>query len=74
MTLQNLDDKIAILRNKLKLRKEENSEYIKIIFITPDYMTIEQLRNKRLRDQLKEMNKYGNRYMIKNGVIVRKRS
>lgn len=74
MTLQNLDDKIAILRNKLKLRKEENSEYIKPIFITPDYMTIEQLRNKRLRDQLKEMNKYGNRYMIKNGVIVRKRS
>lgn len=74
MTLQNLDDKIAILRNKLKLRKEENSEYIKPIFITPDYMTIEQVRNKRLRDQLKEMNKYGNRYMIKNGVIVRKRS
>ena len=74
MTLQNLDDKIAILRNKLKLRKEENSEYIKPIFITPDYMTIEQLRNKRLRDQLKEMNKYGNHYMIKNGVIVAKRS
>ena len=74
MTLQNLDDKIAILRNKLKLRKEENSEYIKPIFITPDYMTIEKLRNKRLRDQLKEINKYGNRYMIKNGVIVRKRS
>jgi len=74
VTLQNLDDKIAILRNKLKLRKEENSEYIKPIFITPDYMTIEQLRNKRLRDQLKEMNKYGNHYMIKNGVIVRKRS
>ena len=28
LTLQNLDDKVSVLRNKLKLRKEENSDYI----------------------------------------------
>ena len=65
LTLQNLDDKVSVLRNKLKLRKEENSDYIKSIFITADFTPLEQQRNKRLRDQLKEMNKDGNHYMIK---------
>ena len=73
LTLQNLDDKVSVLRNILKLRKEEVSDYIKSIFITADFASLKQQRNKRLRDQLKEMSKDGNHYMIKNGTTVRKR-
>ena len=65
LTLQNLDDKVSVLHNKLKVRKEKNSDYDKSIFITADFTPMEQQRSKRLRDQLKEMNKDNNQYIIK---------
>ena len=69
----NMQEKITILRNKMKLRNENHSDYIKSIFITADFTPLEQKQNKMLRDQLKEMNKEGNNYIIKNGSIVQKR-
>ena len=65
LSLHNLNDKVTILCNKFKLRKTENSDYIKSIFITPDYTPMEQQKNKKLRNQLKEMNKESKDYMIK---------
>ena len=56
--------KVLVLRNKLKLRKESNPEHIKKIFITPDYTPLEQKMNKALREQLSEMNKIQNIYRI----------
>ena len=73
ISVNNLQEKISILRNKMKLRNENHSEYIKSIFITADFTPLEQKKNKMLRDQLKEMNKEGNNYIIKNGSIVQKR-
>ena len=35
-------EKITVLRNKLKLREESNPSYIKKIFINPDYTPLEQ--------------------------------
>ena len=72
ITLASTQEKVLVLRNKLKLRKESNPEHIKKIFITPDYTPLEQKKNKALREQLSEMNKVQNIYRIKNGEIVRK--
>ena len=61
-----------MLRNKLRLRNQDNPEIIRKVFITPDLTPLEQKRNKELRSQLAEMNKVANMYRIKNGEIVRK--
>ena len=42
----------------LKIKK--NSNYIKSTFITADFTPMKQQRNKRVRDQLKEITKGGN--------------
>ena len=72
ITVGLVDEKIAVLRNKLRLRNQDNPEIIRKVFITPDLMPLEQKRNKELRSQLAEMNKVTNIYRIKNGEIVRK--
>ena len=66
------DQKSAILRNKAKLKKDSNPEHIKSIFISPNYMPLEQKKRKALREQLKKMKYVANLYVIKNGSIVRK--
>ena len=73
VTVNNLEDKINILRNKLKLRNKANPESIKSIFITADLTPLEQQQYKQLREQLKELNKDGNNYYIKNRAIVQRR-
>ena len=55
-----------ILCNKLKLCDKENLEDGRKIYITVDYTPLEQKKNKQLREKLKEMNKDGNHYVIKN--------
>ena len=73
ITISSMEEKVTILRNKSKLRSESNQDYIRKIFITPDYTPLEQQKNKALRQQLAEMNKVENLYKIKNGEVVRRR-
>ena len=74
VTVNNLEDKINILHNKLKLRNKGNPESIKSIFITADLTPLEQQQqHKQLREQLKELNKYSNNYYIKNRAIVQRK-
>ena len=70
INVSSLDEKVAVLRNKLRLQKQDNPEYIHKVFITPDLTPTEQKKNKELRPQLAEMNKVANLYKIKNGEIV----
>jgi len=72
ITLASIQEKKAILRNKLHLRKEDNPQEIKKIFITPDLTPSEQKKNKKLREELANLNKDGRKYMIKNGIIVQR--
>jgi len=72
ITVESLDQKKAILRNKIKLRGQEHSEHIRKLFITPDLTPKEQKDNKELRLKLAEMNKSGKKYKIKNGQIVQR--
>jgi len=74
ITIGSIEEKVAILRNKFKLRAEPNPEYVKKICVTPDLTPPEQRKNKALRQQWMEMNKEENIYQIKNGEIVRRRS
>jgi len=66
VSVSNLQDKITILRNKMKLRDKNLPEHINF-FVNADLTPLEQKKNKRLREQLKEMSKEGNKYFIKNG-------
>ena len=70
ITVSNIDDKKTILRNKIHLRKESNPPQIKRIFVTPDLTPMEQKKNKRLREELANLNKDGRKFIIKNGTIV----
>ena len=72
ITVSSLDEKVTVLRNKVRLRNQDNPEYIRKVFITPDLTPTEQKKNKELRSQLAEMNKVANLYRIKNGEIVQK--
>ena len=72
ITVSSIDEKVAVLRHKLRLRSQDNPEHIRKVFITPDLMPTEQKKNKELRSQLTEMNKVANLYKIKNGEIVRR--
>lgn len=72
ITIQSLDEKKAILHNKLKLRGEGNSDQVRNIFITPDLTPSEQRENKALRLQLTQMNQGVKKYRIKNGQIVQR--
>ena len=70
VTLNNLEEKATILRNKSKLRSASHPEDVQNVFITPDFTPVEQKKNKALREQLFNMNKAENIYVIKNGRIV----
>ena len=67
ISLSSDQEKASILKNKLKFRSSNNPPKVRNIFITPDYTSLEQRKNKALRQQLAEMNKGENTYMIKNG-------
>ena len=72
ITVSNVADKKAILRNKVQLCKESNPPHIKKIFVTPDLTPAEQKKNKKLREELAHLNKDGRKFIIKNGVIVQR--
>ena len=74
VSVRNLQDKVSILRGKMKLRNENNPDHVKAIFITVDHTPLEQKKNKLLREKLNDMNKDGNKYTIKNGTIVPRRT
>ena len=74
ITVSSETEKAAILRNVTKLRKQQNPEDVKKIYVTPDMTPKEQEANKKLRLELKELNKNRNHYWIKNRRIVRRRS
>ena len=66
-------EKAKILRNSTKLHASHNPLHIQKVFITPDLTPKEQEANKKLRAELKERNKNGNHYQIKNGKIVQRK-
>ena len=72
VSVQSLEEKTNILRNKRKLKDQSNPEKVRKVYITPDLSPSEQAKNKALRQQLADMNKVSNVYMIKNGKIVRR--
>jgi len=72
IAVSSLDDKILVLRNKMKLRNSGNPEDVCKVFVTPDLTPAEQKKSKALKAQLVVMNKGGNNYRIKNGEIVRR--
>jgi len=72
-SVDSVESKAFILRNCTNLRKTEPSNRFNKIYITPDLTPAEKEANRQLRMQLKEMNKDGNRYKIKNGRIVQRR-
>ena len=74
ITVSSEAEKATILRNVLKLRKQENPDDVKNIYILPDMTPKEQEINKKLRTELKKLNKDGNQYQIKNGRMVQWRS
>jgi len=73
ISVDSVESKAFILRNCTNLRKTEPSNRFNKIYITPDLTPAEREANRQLRIQLKEMNKDGNRYKIKNGRIVQRR-
>ena len=73
VSVSSKQEKAMILRNCIKLRNSDNPAIISKIFITPDLTPIEQAANKKLRDELKEKNRDGNFFRIRNGQIIRRR-
>ena len=65
-----MGDKALLLRNCTKLRKKDNPEDIRKVYVTPDLTPQEQKHSKALRSQLAEMNKEEKKYWIKNRKIV----
>ena len=72
ISVESLEQKKVVLRNKLKLRDQENPDHIHKLFITPDLTPTEQKENKDLRPKLAQMNKSQKKYKIKNRQIVQK--
>jgi len=72
ITVSAIEDKKSILKNKVHLRNESNPPQVKKIFITPDLTPVEQKRNKKLREELANLNKDGRKFIIKNGRIVQR--
>jgi len=65
-------DKASIMRNCTKLRNTNLPTAIQKVFITPDLTPKEQEVNRKLQAELKELNKHGNRFRIKNWKIVQR--
>ena len=65
-------EKANIPRNCTKLRGKDVPDPLCKVYICPDLTPKEREINKELRDQLKNMNKDGKVYQIKNGRIVQR--
>jgi len=67
-------EKAAVMRNCTKLRNTNLPSIIQRVFITPDLTPKEQTISKKLRAELKELNKDGKKFRIKNWKIVQRGS
>ena len=65
---------ILILRSCTDLRKADPASHYHKIYVTPDLTPAQREANLQLRTKLKEMNKDGKSYVIKNGRIVQRRN
>ena len=66
-------EKALVLRNAIKLKNVDHPDEIQQLFITPDLTSKEQQANRKLREELKELNKESKTFYIKNGKIVQRR-
>ena len=73
ITLSSHDSRNIIMQSKHMLRNQSNPDNVRNLFITPDLTPLEQKKSKALRQQLTDMNRSENVYVIKNGSIVRKK-
>ena len=73
ISLSSDTEKTTILKNSMKLRSSDASPVYKSIFITPDLTPKEQECYKQLRAELRERNRGGQTFQIKNGKIVRRK-
>lgn len=67
-------EKASILRNGIKFCDQDKPDEVKEIFVIPDLTPKEQELSKKLHVELRELNKDGKMYQIKNGVIVQRKS
>ena len=65
--LSDMQEKMAILKNKSKLRSSQNPQHIHDVFVMPNFTPLEQKKNKELCEQLADTNKSENVYVIKTG-------
>ena len=73
VSVDTLEAKIFILRNSTNIRKVDPSSPFTKVYITPDLTPAEREANNQLCLKLKDLNKGGNHYRIKNGRIVQRR-
>ena len=66
-------EKATVLKHSTKLRSSDVSPVYNNIFITPDLTRKEQEHNKQLRAELRELNREGRSFQIKNGKIVQRK-
>ena len=55
VTFNSVQGKVTILKNKLKLRSSNNLTPVRNVFITPNFTSLEQKKNKALHLQLVDM-------------------
>ena len=72
ITLSDVQEKMAILKNKSKLMSSKNPQHICDVFVTSNFTLLEQKENKELCEQLVDMNRTENMYVIQNGKIVQR--
>ena len=74
VTVDSVEAKTFILRSCTNLRKADPASHYYKIYVTPDLTPAQREANLQLRNKLKEMNKDGKSYVIKNGRIVQRRN
>ena len=74
ITVSSDAEKASILCSSIKFRDQDKPDEVKDVFVTLDLTPKEQETSKKLCAELRELNKDGRMYQIKNGVIVEKKS
>ena len=74
VTVDSVEAKAFILHSCTNLRKADPASHYHKIYVTPDLTPAQREANLQLRTKLKEMNKDGKSYVIKNGRIVQRRN
>jgi len=74
VTVDSVEAKAFILRSCTNLRKADPASHYHKIYVTPELTPAQREANLQLRTKLKEMNKDGKSYVIKNGRIVQRRN